>query len=233
MPVRPFSTCRCCTPLSRPALPISTRPFTKTRPRSAKRRPGTAITSGSIAKSASARALPPSSARVLIRASSMPMRHRRTHYFDRIDSIDIIDVNAGSHGRYFATNFDPEINFSEFTGTVWSWQNSQWTPNEMFEVSRTDDLAHRRYAQDLSHRPRRGAFALGQSRRARHPFLDGLWRALYQRLHRAEKISACSRRSSFSLPRARKRCRSRSSRPCCPIRLRSRPTMQARPSSAT
>ncbi len=62
------------------------------------------------------------------------------HYFDRIDSIDIIDVNAGSHGRYFATNFDPEINFREFTGTVWSWQNSQWTGNEMFEVSRTDDL---------------------------------------------------------------------------------------------
>ena len=47
------------------------------------------------------------------------------HFFDRIDSIDIIDVNAGSHGRYFATNFDPEINFREFTGTVWSWQQSQ------------------------------------------------------------------------------------------------------------
>ncbi|MBD8064170.1 saccharopine dehydrogenase family protein [Devosia sp. PTR5] len=60
--------------------------------------------------------------------------------FDRIDSIDIIDVNAGSHGRYFATNFDPEINFREFTGTVWSWQDSQWTSNSMFEVSRTDDL---------------------------------------------------------------------------------------------
>lgn len=62
------------------------------------------------------------------------------HYFDRLDSIDIIDVNAGSHGRYFATNFDPEINFREFTGTVWSWQDSQWTANTMFEVSRTDDL---------------------------------------------------------------------------------------------
>ena len=61
-------------------------------------------------------------------------------YFDRIDSIDIIDVNAGSHGRYFATNFDPEINFREFTGTVWSWQQSQWTANRMFEVKRTDDL---------------------------------------------------------------------------------------------
>ncbi|MFO7705758.1 MAG: saccharopine dehydrogenase C-terminal domain-containing protein, partial [Halopseudomonas sp.] len=38
------------------------------------------------------------------------------------------------------TNFDPEINFREFTGTVWSWQNSQWVSNRMFEVKRTDDL---------------------------------------------------------------------------------------------
>ena len=53
---------------------------------------------------------------------------------------DIIDINAGSHGKYFATNFDPEINFREFTGQVWSWQNSQWTSNKMFEVKRTDDL---------------------------------------------------------------------------------------------
>ncbi len=61
-------------------------------------------------------------------------------YFDRIDSIDIIDVNAGSHGRYFATNFDPEINFREFTGTVWSWQDRQWTANKMFEIKRSDEL---------------------------------------------------------------------------------------------
>ncbi len=61
-------------------------------------------------------------------------------YFDSVDSIDIIDINAGSHGRYFATNFDPEINFREFTGRVWSWQNSEWVQNQMFEVQRTDDL---------------------------------------------------------------------------------------------
>ena len=61
-------------------------------------------------------------------------------YFDKIESIDILDVNAGSHGKYFATNFDPEINFREFTGQVYSWQNSQWTTNRMFEVKRTDDL---------------------------------------------------------------------------------------------
>ncbi|WP_378942143.1 saccharopine dehydrogenase family protein [Mesorhizobium sp. ANAO-SY3R2] len=61
-------------------------------------------------------------------------------YFDRIDSIDIIDINAGSHGRYFATNFDPEINFREFTGQVWSWQDSKWTSNKMFEVGHEWDL---------------------------------------------------------------------------------------------
>ena len=61
-------------------------------------------------------------------------------YFDRIDSIDIIDINAGSHGRYFATNFDPEINFREFTGQVWSWQDNKWTSNKMFEVGHEWDL---------------------------------------------------------------------------------------------
>lgn len=61
-------------------------------------------------------------------------------YFDSVSDIDIIDINAGSHGKYFATNFDPEINFREFTGQVWSWQNSQWVSNKMFEVKRTDDL---------------------------------------------------------------------------------------------
>jgi saccharopine dehydrogenase-like NADP-dependent oxidoreductase len=63
-------------------------------------------------------------------------RLAQDEYFDRIDSIDIIDINAGSHGRYFATNFDPEINFREFTGQVWSWQDGKWTSNRMFEVGR-------------------------------------------------------------------------------------------------
>lgn len=61
-------------------------------------------------------------------------------YLDTISSIDIIDINAGSHGRYFATNFDPEINFREFTGTVYSWQNGGWQSNAMFEVGKIWDL---------------------------------------------------------------------------------------------
>jgi len=59
---------------------------------------------------------------------------------DEVQAIDIVDINAGDHGKYFSTNFDPEINFREFTGTVYAWQKGQWTENAMFEVGREDDL---------------------------------------------------------------------------------------------
>ena len=59
---------------------------------------------------------------------------------DEVKAIDIVDINAGDHGKYFSTNFDPEINFREFTGTVYAWQKGQWTENTMFEVGREDDL---------------------------------------------------------------------------------------------
>ncbi len=61
-------------------------------------------------------------------------------YLDTITSIDIVDINAGSHGKWFATNFDPEINFREFTGSVYSWQKGQWQANKMFEVGKEWDL---------------------------------------------------------------------------------------------
>ncbi|AKL97890.1 saccharopine dehydrogenase family protein [Endomicrobium proavitum] len=51
--------------------------------------------------------------------------YAKKHFFDTIDTIDIMDVNAGSHGKYFATNFDPEINFREFK-KVWTWIDRQW-----------------------------------------------------------------------------------------------------------
>ena len=59
---------------------------------------------------------------------------------DEVQSIDIVDINAGNHGQYFATNFDPEINFREFTGTVYSWQQGEWQENAMFEVGKVWDL---------------------------------------------------------------------------------------------
>ena len=57
-------------------------------------------------------------------------------YFDTIDTIDILDVNAGSHGRYFATNFDPEINFREFI-KVWTWIDRSWQEFPTHAVKRT------------------------------------------------------------------------------------------------
>jgi saccharopine dehydrogenase-like NADP-dependent oxidoreductase len=61
-------------------------------------------------------------------------------YLDVVESIDIVDINAGSHGKWFSTNFDPEINFREFTGTVYSWQKGAWQSNKMFEVGQEYDL---------------------------------------------------------------------------------------------
>ena len=61
-------------------------------------------------------------------------------FMDDVKSIDIVDINAGNHGKYFSTNFDPEINFREFTGTVYSWQDGAWQENKMFEVGREWDL---------------------------------------------------------------------------------------------
>ncbi len=54
-------------------------------------------------------------------------------YFDTIDTIDILDVNAGSHGKYFATNFDPEINFREFK-KVWTWINRKWVLQKVHSI---------------------------------------------------------------------------------------------------
>lgn len=54
-------------------------------------------------------------------------------YFDTIDTIDILDVNEGSHGKYFATNFDPEINFREFK-KVWSWVDRKWVLQKVHSI---------------------------------------------------------------------------------------------------
>jgi saccharopine dehydrogenase-like NADP-dependent oxidoreductase len=67
-------------------------------------------------------------------------RLAKDDYLDKVTDIDIVDINAGSHGEYFATNFDPEINFREFTGVVYSWQNGQWQTNRMFEIGKDYDL---------------------------------------------------------------------------------------------
>ena len=48
------------------------------------------------------------------------------HLFDEIDTIDVMDVNAGDHGKKFATNFDPETNMLEIQGDSFYWESGSW-----------------------------------------------------------------------------------------------------------
>ena len=46
--------------------------------------------------------------------------------FDEIETIDIVDCNDGSHGKAFATNFNPEINLREVTQRGKYWKAGKW-----------------------------------------------------------------------------------------------------------
>jgi saccharopine dehydrogenase (NAD+, L-lysine-forming) len=48
------------------------------------------------------------------------------HHYDSIQTIDILDCNAGDHGHPFATNFNPEINIREVTQVVRHWRDGRW-----------------------------------------------------------------------------------------------------------
>ncbi|MDR2971896.1 MAG: saccharopine dehydrogenase family protein [Bacteroidales bacterium] len=48
------------------------------------------------------------------------------HFFDEIHYLDIVDCNAGDHGKAFATNFNPEINIREITQPGKYWENGKW-----------------------------------------------------------------------------------------------------------
>ncbi|MBK8844413.1 MAG: saccharopine dehydrogenase family protein [Saprospiraceae bacterium] len=69
------------------------------------------------------------------------------HYFDQIHELDIIDANAGSHGKAFATNFNPEINIREVTQKGRYWQNGEWIetePHEIFKDINYPDIGPKR-----------------------------------------------------------------------------------------
>ncbi|WP_082489209.1 saccharopine dehydrogenase family protein [Dyadobacter sp. Leaf189] len=48
------------------------------------------------------------------------------HHFDEMHYLDVIDCNAGDHGKAFATNFNPEINIREITQPGRYWENGEW-----------------------------------------------------------------------------------------------------------
>ncbi|MDD3877002.1 MAG: saccharopine dehydrogenase family protein [Bacteroidales bacterium] len=56
------------------------------------------------------------------------------HYFDEMHQLDIVDCNAGDHGKSFATNFNPEINIREITQRGKYWKQGQWVETEPLEI---------------------------------------------------------------------------------------------------
>ena len=56
------------------------------------------------------------------------------HHFDEINFLDIVDCNAGNHGKAFATNFNPEINIREVTQKGKYWENGKWVYTQPHEI---------------------------------------------------------------------------------------------------
>ena len=52
--------------------------------------------------------------------------YAQENLYDEIHTIDIIDCNAGDHGKAFATNFNPEINLREVTQRGKYWKDGKW-----------------------------------------------------------------------------------------------------------
>jgi saccharopine dehydrogenase (NAD+, L-lysine-forming) len=58
------------------------------------------------------------------------------HHFDEIRELDIVDCNAGDHGKPFATNFNPEINIREVTQRGKYWEDGKWIETAPHEIHR-------------------------------------------------------------------------------------------------
>ena len=66
--------------------------------------------------------------------------YAQKHLFDEIHTVDIVDCNAGSHGKAFATNFNPEINIREVTANGRYWENGRWIETKPMEIAQTFDF---------------------------------------------------------------------------------------------
>lgn len=66
--------------------------------------------------------------------------YAQKHYFDTIETIDILDCNGGDHGYAFATNFNPEINLREVSANGSYFENGKWIETEPLEIKRVYDF---------------------------------------------------------------------------------------------
>jgi len=58
------------------------------------------------------------------------------HFFDEIHYLDIVDANAGDHGKAFATNFNPEINIREITQKGKYYERGEWIETEPHAIKK-------------------------------------------------------------------------------------------------
>ncbi len=65
--------------------------------------------------------------------------YAQKHLFDSIEYVDIVDCNGGSHGKAFATNFNPEINIREITARGRYWEHGEWKETDPLSVSKIFD----------------------------------------------------------------------------------------------
>lgn len=72
-------------------------------------------------------------------ATSVFTAYAAKHYFDEMQYLDIVDCNAGDHGKAFATNFNPEINIREVTQKGKYWENGKWVETEPHEIHKPID----------------------------------------------------------------------------------------------
>ena len=59
------------------------------------------------------------------------------HHFSAMETLDIVDCNAGDHGKAFATNFNPEINIREITQNGRYYREGEWIVTKPLEYHRT------------------------------------------------------------------------------------------------
>ncbi len=66
--------------------------------------------------------------------------YAQKHLFGEIHNVDIVDCNAGDHGKPFATNFNPEINIREVTSKGKYWEKGQWLSTDPLSVHQPFDF---------------------------------------------------------------------------------------------
>ncbi len=67
--------------------------------------------------------------------------YAKKHYFDSIDTIDILDCNGGSNGYAFATNFNPEVNLREVSAPGSYMEDGKWIEIPAMSIKREYNFA--------------------------------------------------------------------------------------------